>query len=94
MSYYKSEFPDYDRKLIIPDGFEDNSWHNDMMPHVEKTLPCDIRVIIWQDYNDVELREIVDGKQFIFQLEVGYNTFFEYETNKWSKIEKLIKSLQ
>lgn len=60
---YMHEFPDYDRALTIPPGWEDGSWHND-------TCPCIVRETkyhiyrIYQDYNDPELREIENVKQF------------------------------
>ena len=91
---YKSEFPDYDTKLIIPEGFKDVSWHNDIMPHVRKSMTyegIEITLNIWQDYKSVELREYEYRKQFILQLEVNLNMVYEFESDDWSEIEKELK---
>ena len=33
---YLIEFPSYDGDFYLPEGWEDNSWHNDACPHAEK----------------------------------------------------------
>lgn len=97
MSYYKSEFPDYDDKLIIPEGFKDNSWHNDVCPHIEKrfydTKECYVACLIWQDYRNPELREMEYAKRYLFQIEVNNETIMEKETDDWEVIEQLVKML-
>lgn len=97
MSYYKSEFPDYDDKLKIPEGFKDNSWHNDVCPHIEKrfydTKECYVVCLIWQDYCNPELREMEYAKRYLFQIEVNNETIMEKETDDWEVIEQLVKML-
>ena len=99
---YLSEFPDYDGKLYIPEGFKDNSWHNDTMPKAEKvvTIPTypagteiEVAFIIWQDYTDPELREYEDGKRYIFQINVNENPVFEYQTDDLSTIEMFVECI-
>ena len=89
---YKSEFPDYDGEFYLPDGWVDNSWHNDTMPRAILEVG-DAIYSIWQDFVNVSNREIIDRKRYIFTIEVGYNTVFSYETNKLSKIKKLVKGV-
>lgn len=95
---YKSEFPDYDGEFRVPIGFIDNSWHNDTMPRATKRVETiddiTIEINIWQDYVDMSKREYDNGKRYFFQIEVNGGCLFEYSTNKWSKIEKLVNALQ
>jgi hypothetical protein len=56
---YKIEFPDYDDTLSFPEGWIDDSWHNDVCPKFIKD-----NIMIWCDYKDFDRREI-EGQQFI-----------------------------
>lgn len=95
---YKSEFPDYDGKFHKLDGWYDNSWHNDVCPHLErrakeKNGDLEIAVYIWQDYVDEDMRENSGGKRYLFQIAVNDSYILNYATDKWSKIEKLAKEV-
>ena len=92
---YISEFPDYDGDFYVPEGWEDNSWHNDVCPHIEKrSLDESVKVMIWQDYVDPDKRERDYCKRYLFQICCnGDDAQFYYETNKWSKIQKLMKGV-
>ena len=91
---YREEFPDYDDKLVIPEGFEDYSWHNDCCPHVSKryfdTPEVEAKVNIWQDYKNPALRDYDNGKRFLFQIIVNGVNIMLHETDDWSEIEKLV----
>jgi hypothetical protein len=56
---YKIEFPDYDDTITIPEGWLDDSWHNDICPKITKGT-----WVIWCDYKDPDRREI-EGQQFV-----------------------------
>lgn len=62
MSNYKTEFPDFDNELSLPEGWIDTSWHNDVSPSFEKQFG-DVTYKIWCDYKDPDRRE-VGGEQF------------------------------
>ena len=72
---YKTEFPDYDGELYIPDGFIDTSWHNDIMPHVSMIRQTadgnEIVYNIWQDYVNKNLREYENTKRYAFAIVVN-----------------------
>ena len=99
--HYRQEFPDYDDTIIIPKGFQDHSYHNDISPHIAKTIMEDkdvcIELRIWQDYKDPELRER-EGKRYIFQIhiytDVMDDLLMHYETDDWGEIEKMIDMVQ
>lgn len=93
---YKIEFPDYDDILRIPKGFKDCSYHNDICPNVSKIYSreeTEIRFTIWQDYINLDKREYYDSKRFAFQIEVNSELIFEYKTDVWEEIEKLLPCL-
>lgn len=75
---YKTEFPHFDYELIIPDGWVDTSWHNDVSPSIEKQIG-DIKYRIWCDFADPERRE-VGGKQF---------TVATYDQNEFEELQDL-----
>ena len=96
MSLYKTEFPNFDDTLRIPKGFEDCSYHNDMMPHVEQLFTRDgveVSIAIWQDYIDPNKREESFGYRFILQIEVNSDAVFTYKTNDWSDIEQMLRNV-
>lgn len=70
---YKTEFPDYDDTLSFPEGWVDDSWHNDVCPKFTKG-----NVLIWCDYKDFDRREI-EGQQFIVSLNVSLDVDETYE---------------
>ena len=95
MSLYKTAFPNFDDTFLIPKGFEDCSYKNDMMPHVEQRFVRDdteVSVCIWQDYADPNRREDSGfGYRFILAIEVNRDVIFEYKSNVWSDIEHMLK---
>lgn len=98
---YLSEFPDYDGKLYIPKGFEDASYHNDIMPRAEKMIiipgfanvsDTEVSFILWQDYVNPDKREYDDGKRYIFLIEVNGDVVFEYCSDDLDNVKELIKN--
>lgn len=75
---YKTEFPDFDYELTIPEGWTDSSWHNDVSPSIEKQFG-DIKYRIWCDFADPERRE-VGGKQFVVAT---------YDSNEFEHLQDL-----
>lgn len=61
MSTYKTEFPDFHLPVLIPEGFEDNSWHNDTTPTWYNT---DYHFHLFIDYTLDKDRELPGYKQF------------------------------
>ena len=88
---WKTEFPDYDGIFICPDGWKDNSWHNDTCPHIEKRID-DIVIYVWQDYVDENQRESF-GKRYLFKIEADDYDVFAYETDDWNEIKNLMKGV-
>ena len=57
---YKREFPDFVLDVVIPEGFEDISWHNDAMPrwrYPANPAKSEASIILWVDYADAVMRE-------------------------------------
>jgi hypothetical protein len=75
MSNYKTEFPDYDQQLSLPDGWIDTSWHNDICPSFEKDFG-NVTYKIFCDYKDPEKRE-VGGDQFTVSVYIEDEVNFE-----------------
>ena len=95
MSLYEAEFPDYDGEFHKPNGFFDNSYHNDMMPRVTRRFRHDINgteieVNIWQDYVDPDKRERDCLPRFTFSITVDTETVFELMSDDWKEIENMI----
>ena len=92
---YKTEFPDYDGEFFHPDGWMDNSWHNDTCPHIEKRAKVgneEVLVYVWQEYADENLRESFKSKRYLFSIEISDGEIiFSYETDDLEKIKELIK---
>ena len=91
---YKHEFPDYDDKLWIPDGFKDESWHNDICPHVEKRFitseAVEVVVKIWQDYKDPQKREYEAAPRYLLSIEISYQIVFLHQTDNLEEIKKMV----
>lgn len=49
---YRQAFPDFDHDLVVPDGFEDTSSHNDACPSL-----CCGDTTLFVDYKDPAKRE-------------------------------------
>ena len=93
---YRIEFPDYDGHLYIPKGWEDNSWHNDVCPRAMKRTPDEtIEYSIWQDYVDPDRRERGSAtKRYLFQITVGYDNIFNWETDSLEEIKALVNAVE
>lgn len=92
---YLIEFPSYDGDFYLPEGWEDNSWHNDACPHAEKRSK-DGRIIvnIWQEFVAFEKRETESEERYLFTICVnGDDAIFEYWTNDLEKIKELVKGV-
>lgn len=92
---YKREFPNYDDTLKIPKGYEDWSYHNDMMPCVGKRVVSkgiEFEVIIFQDYMNIDLRERDDLPRYHIHINVNCITIFSYSTDDWEEIEQCIRN--
>ena len=90
---YKYEFPDYDGEFYVPDGWEDNSWHNDVCPHAELRIEDEkICFLLWQDYVDVDKREC-GGHRYSFIIEIDNDVVFCYTTDDINEALKLCKSV-
>lgn len=90
---YRTEFPDYDDELYCPDGWTDQSWHNDTCPHIQKridTIETEIEVNVWQDYKDENKREIL-VKRYLFTIKANGFDVFSYETDALTKIMELME---
>ena len=90
---YKIEFPDFDAEFYCPAGFEDWSYHNDIMPHAGKRFNVgdkEIEIDIWQDYADEEKREYDNGKQYIFSIKVDDDVVDEYATDDLDQLKKYV----
>ena len=97
MPLFKQEFPDYDGGFYLPDGWMDNSWHNDVCPHAMKRHEDGTDIIearIWQDYANRENREYEDGKRYQFDIQVNDVRIFCYETDMIDEIKALVSALE
>jgi hypothetical protein len=72
MSYYKSEFPNYDDTLNFPEGWVDTSWHNDACPSFGKAFG-DVKYRIFCDYKDMQKRDCPDWTRFGVYVEDEVN---------------------
>ena len=92
---YRTEFPDYDDELYCPDGWTDQSWHNDTCPHIQKriyTTGTEIEVDVWQDYKDENKRETL-GERYLFTIKANGFDIFSYFTNDLGKIKELMDNV-
>lgn len=102
--HYLQEFPDYDDKLHMIDGFFDASYHNETSPCIAKYYKIGENdettksVEIYQDYKNPELSELSgypDGeyKRFnvyknTYSAENGSDITPILSTNSWEKAKK------
>lgn len=63
---WQDEFPDFDISGMpeIPEGFEDQSWHNDACPHFANVS---LGIAIWVDYPNAKDREFPEQERFNIQ---------------------------
>jgi hypothetical protein len=72
MSYYKSEFRNYDDTLTLPEGWVDVSWHNDACPSFQKAFG-NVTFRIFCDYKDPDQREMQGAMRFVIYIEDEVN---------------------
>ena len=80
------QFPDYDdTALIIPDNWNDISYHNDICPSISKPVKPDLNLVIFCDFKNPERRldgqgSTKDATRFYLSLEkkddIGEMTLF------------------
>jgi len=63
---YLTEFPHYDDTILLPIGYEDLSWHNDICPHIERRINASKSIAIWCDFKEYSRRET--GAMFRFTV--------------------------
>ena len=91
---YLVEFPNYDGDFYLPNGWEDNSWHNDACPHAEKRSADESFIAyIWQEYVDMAKRETESGKRYVFIIEKDSDVIFEYSTNDLEIIKEMAEGV-
>ena len=91
---YLVEFPNYDGDFYLPNGWEDNSWHNDVCPHAEKRSADESFIAyIWQEYIDIAKRETESGKRYVFIIEKDSDVIFEYSTNDLEIIKEMAEGV-
>jgi hypothetical protein len=61
---YQTEFPDFVLDVTIPDGFEDDSYHNDVCPHFTKDIGASDFLCLWVDFSDPSEREYSGQARF------------------------------
>ena len=87
---YKTEFPDFDFEIPkIPDGFVDDSWHNDICPKFERKYNETHKMVLGVNYLDENRREC-GGKQFTVIIMESDDYFYvepeyEMETDSWDE---------
>ena len=85
---WKTDFQDYDGEFFCPEGWVDESWHNDVCPHIEKRSG-EIAVLVWQNYVAEDLREFKE--RYSFQIEYEGECIYDYPTDDLEKIKELMK---
>jgi hypothetical protein len=95
---YKREFRYFDFEIpSLPEGFRDDSWHNNVCPSFIRILDDQI-ITLWVDYKNPKRREL-KAKQFFVTSEPNNDEINEvthlFETNSWqvamNKIDRLFK---
>ena len=90
---YQTEFRDFVLDVEIPEGFEDQSWHNDVCPRFDKQLPNGNWLVLWVDYLNPEDREYPKEKRFVVALFDDEYTHIEtlLESDSWQEIVDFVK---
>jgi hypothetical protein len=92
MNNYQTEFPDFALDVIIPDTWEDISYHNDACPSYHAGLtPEGYNVKVWIDYTDPKEREFPEMNRFCVVIED--NLIIETDThegNDWDAVLKFV----
>ena len=85
---YKTEFPQFDDNISLPEGWEDESWHNNACPSFSKPLNDNFRVVLWYDYKKPELRDSPSLKRF--SLDVHENDEFFHNLCMSDSLEEVL----
>ena len=98
---YLTAHPQFDHiidiELLTSLGFEDTSYCNDLCPSFTKSLTKAIRLTLWIDYKDIDLKDIEDYPMYSLTIEDNEaNLAADYfkdltNTNDWSKVIAYIK---
>ena len=67
---YKKEFPDFNLDVIIPEGFIDSSWKNDICP---SWINNEHNIKLFIEHLEPEKRELDDMDRFYL---VWYSTYY------------------
>ena len=95
---YRQEFKYFDFDIPqLPEGFIDESWHNDTCPKFERKYNETQKVVLWVDYFDESRRES-GGKQFIVVIMESEDYFYVepieiIETDLWNDAINAINQL-
>ena len=91
MANYRTEFSDFPEADMpaIPEGFADNSWHNDSCPNFASEA---LGLHIWIDFADPEQREISDGCRFTLEPSDNLDTITDPVcTDDWAAILEAVE---
>lgn len=91
MANYQKEFPDFPPADLpaIPQGFEDNSWHNDSCPNFTN---AELGLRIWVDYADKAQREHPDASRFVLEPSDNEDTITDpICTDDWAVIIEAVE---
>jgi len=88
------EFPDYPVAKLpaMLDGFEDQSWHNDVCPSMASET---LKLRIWCDYEDTEERELNTARYCVHKTDDdGQSTAELLSTDDWNAVVGLINTIK
>jgi hypothetical protein len=85
---YRTEFPEFPEAdwPAMPEGFEDNSWHNDVCPSI---INAPLRVAVFIDCADPKARETDGGRFIAYTLDDGEMPIcddFTLITDDWDEV--------
>lgn len=82
-----AEFPDFDQSTLptIPEGFADESWHNDAAPSFYSEA---LQLRLWVDYADPAERETFSGGRFTLQHEPRVDGMIGDETSDLVSVDE------
>jgi hypothetical protein len=90
-------FPDFPIEDMpqFPEGFVDSSWHNDTCPSFTDSV---LRVLVYVDYVDVDLRERFNGKRFaVLRLDeegtIADCTADCFESDDWTDVQAELRRI-
>ncbi|PPQ35581.1 hypothetical protein SAMN06265338_12616 [Rhodoblastus acidophilus] len=98
MKTFSVEFPDFDPATLpkLPQGFQDDSWHNDACPSFHN---AQLRLSIFIDYAAPEMRAFADGVRFhIFRTDEDGGRLpandASFTSDDWSEIQTYVLAEQ